>query len=100
LGVPYYCLHDGWLLRAGSNITYSFSPWEREDMGVRRVGGQATMLPNGDTMLTGGSQGAAQMAVLLVWLHSTRLNALSVAHEGNKRCLYAHARSWLCGQPN
>jgi hypothetical protein len=62
---------NGWLLRAGSNVTYSFSTWEREDMGVRRVGGQATMLPNGDTMLTGGSQGAAQKAVLLVWLGST-----------------------------
>jgi hypothetical protein len=65
--------HDGFVLRAGSNVTYSFSSWVQEDMGVRRVGGQATMLPNGDTVLTGGSQGEAQHAALL----ACTLHALS-----------------------
>jgi hypothetical protein len=41
---------------SGSSVTYTFSSWTREDMGVRRVGGQATLLPNGDTVVTGGSQ--------------------------------------------
>jgi hypothetical protein len=36
--------------------TYSFGDWEEEDMGIPRVGGSATLLPNGDAIITGGAQ--------------------------------------------
>jgi hypothetical protein len=35
---------------------YKFGTWEEEDMGIPRGGGSATLLPNGDAIITGGAQ--------------------------------------------
>jgi hypothetical protein len=40
----------------GATRSYTFGTWTEEDMGIRRVGGDATLLPNGDVMLTSGAQ--------------------------------------------
>lgn len=37
-------------------VSYTFGPWQTEDMGIHRVGGLATNLPNGDIVLSGGAQ--------------------------------------------
>jgi hypothetical protein len=60
------CRNAACVLSADADSKYTFSRWVKEDMGVRRVGGQATMLPNGDTVLTGGSQGAFQDAAFIM----------------------------------
>jgi hypothetical protein len=47
----------------------SFEPWEKDDMGIRRVGGEAVQLPNGDVILVGGAQvqlGRAWMVMMCV----------------------------------
>jgi hypothetical protein len=35
---------------------YTFSEWVEEDMGIARVGGDATLLPNGDVVIVNGGQ--------------------------------------------
>ncbi len=44
---------------------YSFSDWEEEDMGIPRMGGTATLLPNGDVVLNSGSQVSPHIPVVL-----------------------------------
>ncbi len=41
---------------AAGEPVYTFSDWVEEDMGIARVGGDATLLPNGDVVIVNGGQ--------------------------------------------
>jgi hypothetical protein len=45
-----------WTRAADGEWRYTFGDWVREDMLVARSGGDATLLPNGDVVLTNGGQ--------------------------------------------
>jgi hypothetical protein len=58
------CDESPHLLAAVTSRRYTFGTWVDEDMGIRRVGGDATLLPNGDVMLTSGAQSGCMVRTI------------------------------------